>query len=306
MIAAVTGGTGFVGRRLVEHLLASGTFSEVRVLTRSANAVPGARMLQGDLTTVPLGPLVEGVDLVFHCAAELRNEATMRGLHVEGTRRLLAAARGRVSRWVQLSSVGAYGRARREGIVDEGAALAPAGEYETTKVQGDELVAGESVFPTVTLRPSIIFGPGMTNRSLYQLVSALDRGWFFFVGQGAIANYVNVDDVAEALLACGTSPRARGVYNLSDDRPLEIFIGVIAAELGRPAPRRRLPESVVRAAATALQRIPGFPLTEARVDALSRRVLYPSERIRRELGYRFGVSIEEGLRRFVSDWRTQR
>ncbi len=306
MIAAVTGGTGFVGRRLVEHLLASGTFSEVRVLTRSARAVPGARMLQGDLTTVPLGPLVEGVDLVFHCAAELRNEATMRGLHVEGTRRLLAAARGRVSRWVQLSSVGAYGRERREGIVDEGAALAPAGEYETTKVQADELVAGESVFPTVTLRPSIIFGPGMTNRSLYQLVSALDRGWFFFVGQRAIANYVYVDDVAEALLACGTSPRARGVYNLSDDRPLESFIGVIAAELGRPAPRRRLPESVVRAAATALQRIPGFPLTEARVDALSRRVLYPSERIRRELGYRFGVSIEDGLRRFVSDWRTQR
>jgi len=49
--------------------------------------------------------------------------------------------------------------------------------------------------------------------------------------------------------------------------------------------------------------LPGFPLTESRVDALTRNVRYPSERIRGELGFAFAVSIEEGLRRYVSSLR---
>jgi nucleoside-diphosphate-sugar epimerase len=304
MIAAVTGGTGFIGRRLVEQLLT--TFSEVRVLTRGTASLPGARMVRADLTGAIPAEALDNTDVLFHCAGELRNEAAMRALHVEGTRRLLAAARGRVARWVQLSSVGAYGQALREGIVDEAAPLAPAGEYENTKAEADALVAAERGLATVILRPSIVFGPGMPNRSLYQLVSVLDRGLFFFIGRGAVATYVYVDDVAQALLACGTQPGAAGVYNLSDDRPLEEFVGRIAAELGRPAPRRRVPEPLARVAARLLGRAPGFPLTGPRVDALTRRVRYPAARIERELGYRFAVSIEEGLRRFVADWRAQR
>jgi nucleoside-diphosphate-sugar epimerase len=41
------------------------------------------------------------------------------------------------------------------------------------------------------------------------------------------------------------------------------------------------------------------------VDALTRRVRYPSARMRDELGFRFGVSIEAGLRALVEDWRRQ-
>lgn len=303
MIAAVTGGTGFIGRRLVERL--SAKFSEVRVLSRSATSLAGARMVRGDAMAPPAG-FLEGADVVFHCAGDVRNEAAMRELHVEGTRRLLVAARGRVARWVQLSSVGAYGQALREGTVDETAPLAPVGTYESTKAEADALVAAERELSTVILRPSIVFGPGMPNRSLYQLVTAVDRGWFCYIGRDAVATYVYVDDVAQALVSCGTEPRAAGVYNLSDDRPLEEFVGRIAAELGRPSPSCRVPESLARMAAHMLGRAPGFPLSVSRVDALTRRVRYSCERIQRELGYRFGVSIEEGLRRFVADWRAQR
>jgi nucleoside-diphosphate-sugar epimerase len=143
----------------------------------------------------------------------------------------------------------------------------------------------------------------MPNRSLYQLVEAVKRGVFFFIGRGAIANYVYVDDVADALVACGTAANAVGVYNLSDDRPMEQFIGIIARELGKGAPRFRVPERLARIAATVLQSIPRFPLTEPRIDALTRQVRYPSIRIQTELRYRFRVSIEEGLRRLVSQWR---
>jgi nucleoside-diphosphate-sugar epimerase len=301
MIAAVTGGTGFVGQALVSRLLRSEAFSEVRVLTRRQASAEGTRTFRGDLCLGPLEPFLEGVDVLFHCAGELQREEAMHAVHVEGTRRLLAAAAGRVSRWVQLSSVGAYGRSMRAGIVDENSPLAPEGSYETTKVQADMLVHAAAA--SVTLRPSIIFGPGMPNRSLYQLVEAVKRGVFFFIGRGAIANYVYVDDVADALVACGTAANAAGVYNLSDDRPMEQFISIIARELGTGAPRFRVPEWLARIAATVLQSIPRFPLTEPRIDALTRRVRYPSIRIQTELGYRFRVSVEEGLRRLVSHWR---
>ena len=284
MIAAVTGGTGFIGSALVAALRRGG-FSEIRVMSRSN---------KGNLLTDDLRPFVDGADVLFHCAGELRREEAMRALHVEGTRRLVEAARGRVRRWVQLSSVGAYGLSQREGTVDERSSLAPQGEYETTKVESDALV--EHAFPCITLRPSIVFGPGMPNRSLYQLVSMVQRGLFFFVGTGAIANYVYVDDVADALLACAMHPRAAGTYVLSDDRPMEAFIAAIGGKRRPPT----VPEWAARGVATLAGWLPGFPLTRSRVDALSRRVRYSPARIQRELGYAFRVSIEEGLRRLVA------
>jgi nucleoside-diphosphate-sugar epimerase len=232
----------------------------------------------------------------------------MRALHVDGTRRLVEAAAGRVPRWVQLSSVGAYGRHNMDGSVSEDSPLDPNGEYEMTKVGSDELVrraAASGAFAAATLRPSIIFGPGMPNRSLAQLVAVVRRGMFGRIGaRPATANYVYVDDVADALVLCGTSVRANGVYHLSDDLPMEDFIAAIAAALGRPAPTRRLPERPLRLLARLGQRIPGFPLTESRIDALTRNVRYSSTRIREELGFTFAVSIEDGLRRYVASLRS--
>jgi nucleoside-diphosphate-sugar epimerase len=292
MIAAVTGGTGFVGRALVARLRRDAAVREVRVLSRRGGF---------DLTR-PLPPqALDGVDVLFHCAGETRDEAAMRALHVEGTRRLVEAARGRVARWVQLSSVGVYGRRLREGALDESAPPAPEGEYEVTKAESDRLLGGAGLEHAI-LRPSIVFGPGMPNPSLYQLVAAVDRGRFAYIGPaGAVATYVCVEDVADALALLGSAPGAAGVYNLSDDRPLESFVAAIAGALGRAARFPRLPEPLAR----LLARIPGLPLTPGRVDALTRRVRYPSARMRDELGFRFGVSIEAGLRALVADWRRQ-
>jgi nucleoside-diphosphate-sugar epimerase len=301
MIAAITGGTGFVGAALIRHLRSSGKCTEIRVLTRQASAAQGARVFRGDLRYDRLEPFLDGADVLFHCAAELTREADMREVNVGGTQRLIAAAAGRISRWVQLSSVGVYGRSLSEGVVDEGSPLAPDGTYEVTKAQADELLA--AVPGCVIVRPSIVFGPEMPNRSLYQLVDAVHKGVFFFVGRDAIANYVYVDDVADALIACACAAGARGTYIVSDDRPLEEFIGTIARELGRKPPRLRVPEPAARFAAKAAQHLPGVPLTPSRVAALARKVAYPSTRIRSELGFTFRVSVEEGLRRLIADWR---
>lgn len=310
-IVAITGASGFIGCQLVRLHLARG--DRVRILTRqpqAAQSLGPVEVVLCDLAHPEVDALArfcDGADVIYHCAAELGDPARMHGVNVLGTRRLLEFARGRCERWVQLSSVGVYGPAR-EGIVDESCPVAPQSEYETTKAESDRLVeqaAAAGVISHTILRPSIVFGPNMPNRSLRQLISAVARGLFFFIGPpGASANYIHVDNVVDALIACGTLPAAKGrVYNLSDFRTMEQFIGAIAAVLGTPAPRLRLPELPVRWGAHAFGWLPGFPLTVSRVDALTSRARYSNSRIERELGYLHRVSMEDGLRRMVESCR---
>lgn len=303
MIVAITGGTGFIGRKLVQHHLAQG--DEVRVLSRREGGETGVRWHRGDLSSAAdLQAFVVGADVLYHCAGEIRDKTRMRTVHAVGTQRLVDAATGRIGRWVQLSSVGAYGK-QREGVVTELTELSPCGEYEVTKVASDALVSSAAqggAFEYAILRPSNVYGADMSNQSLFGLIEMIRRGWFFYIGKpGASSNYIHVDNVVMALLLCASKPEANGqVYNLSDHRTIEQFIATITALLGKPEPSLRLPEWPIRLLAKLLGGVSRFPLTEARVDALTVRSIYSTEKIEHELGYRHIVSVEAGLHELVS------
>lgn len=308
MIVAITGGTGFIGRKLVVRHLALG--HEVRVLTRRKEVTPGVKLCPGDLSATDLlRSFANGADILYHCAGEIRDETRMHAVHVAGTQHLIDAASGRIGRWVQLSSVGAYGR-QRQGVVTEQTKTRPLGIYEVTKVLSDELVSAAShggAFEHAILRPSNVYGAEMSNQSLFGLINMIGCGRFFFIGApGASANYIHVDNVVAALMLCGTQRQANNrLFNLSDHRTLETFVAVIADALGRPAPRFRLPEWSVRLPTKLLGSIPGFPLTQSRVDALLGRAIYCTSRVEQELGYWHAVSMEDGLRELVR-YRQQR
>ncbi len=275
MIVAVTGASGFVGRRVVARFLAAG--HHVRVLSRKGlGNLAEVEVHRGTLGADPpeaFEKFVDGADVVMHCAGEIRDITQMHAVHVDGTRDLLAAASGRVGRWVQLSSAGVYGPIR-SGIVTETNPAAPVGVYEVTKWKSEELVlaaARRGEIKAVVLRPSIIFAADMPNGSLRQMVDMLRRGWFFFIGRpGASANYVHVDDVVDALLLCAEKPEAIGqVFNLSGWTTMEAFVDALARGLGRPAPMLRFPEFACfphgRAGLGAAQ-ISFEPLTGSRLD----------------------------------------
>jgi len=310
MVVAITGGTGFIGRRLAAALALAG--HDVRVLTRKAapavQAPEGVVLFSGDLTGEGnLAAFVSDVDVLFHCAGEISQPSRMHDLHVGGTSRLIEAASGNVRHWVQLSSTGAYGP-RREGVVLEGDPLRPIGPYETTKVASDELVtrAGQSgAFTFSILRPSVVFGSDMPNQSLFGMLRMIERGMFFFIGRpGASANYIHVDNVVQALIACGFERPAEGrTFNLSDYCTIERFAELSAQCLGVQPPTRRLPEWPVRLGAQLLQKLPGWPLKPSRVDALTSFVRYPSTCIESELHYRHTVSMAEGIADLVRGYR---
>lgn len=302
MIVAITGATGFIGKRLLQTHLSLG--DEVRYLTRSGNQLDSrAAMFRGDLSgpVSELENFLDGVDVLYHCAAELLDESSMHVTNVLGTENLIAAARGKIKRWVQLSSTGVYGRPRGNHVVEESSPLAPVNTYERTKLESDQLVLAATEngeFDSVILRPSNVYGPDMSNQSLFGLIRMVQRGLFFYIGKpGALANYVHVRNVVDALVLCAHHdlPHRGAAYIVSDCCTMEDFIGDIAQALGVASPRLRLPEWLVRTVACAGGVVPRFPLTPSRVDALTSRVSYSDQLLRKNLGYGHKVSIGEGI-----------
>jgi len=312
--AAVTGATGFVGKRLVERLIAEGW--TVSVLSRSpdkARAIfPTVNVVAGDLTdpSYDFAHFVKNADVIFHCAGEIRDEGRMPAVHVQGTRRLIDAARGRVRRWVQCSSCGVYGPVR-QGVVTEDSPLNPVGVYEQTKLESERMIiqaAAEGAFSAAILRPSIIYGEDMPNESVRSWIKAVERGLFFFIGKpGARANYVHVHDVVAALIRCATSPVSMGpaVYNLSNGCTVEEAVAILCAALNRPLIHARVAETPARWLAAVGSLIPGFPLSPSRVDALTVRTEYSASRIQEELGFFPHVSMHEGFSRMVLQMNPQ-
>lgn len=315
MIVAVTGATGFIGRHLIARHLAMG--DEVRFLSRSiqsADFFPETSFFQGDLTS-PAGVLrafVTGVDVLYHCAAELRDETLMHVTNVDGTVNLLSAAEGQVKRWVQLSSTGVYGNPRHREI-DETAEMQPMNAYERSKAAADvlvlEAVEQRRIAECVLLRPSNVYGNDMPNQSLFQLIAMIDKGWFFFIGkQSAIANYIHVDNVVDALMLCATSdlPSNHQIYIVSDHCPLNVWVAIISEALNKPTPRLRVPESLARGLANFGRVIPRFPLTSARIDAMTNATFYQSGRIQAELGYLPLVTLQAGMTDLTHFWQSSK
>ena len=310
MKVGITGGTGFIGRKLAQRHLERG--DHVRVLSRRPLVETGfrdsAELFKGDLTASdPILPFVDSVDVLYHCAGQLTDKDSMRSLHVGGTKALIESSRGRIGHWVQLSSVGVYGPVSN-GLITEQSPLNPVGEYEITKSESDELVisaGNEGAFTFSVLRPSNVYGEEMTNQSLFDLISMIERGLFFFVGhKGASANYIHVDNVVEGLIRCGTMQSAKNrIFNLSDHCSMERFVGIISKELGCKYPRLRLPEFLLRVMAGIMGKLPRFPLTASRVDALTGRSIYAVKSIQEEIGYQHVVSMEDGLKRLVTGYK---
>jgi nucleoside-diphosphate-sugar epimerase len=312
----VTGASGFVGRPLVDRLVARGT--PVVVLTRKTHASFGAgvRVHVGDLSTGQgVSPaLFTDVATVFHCAGEIKDESRMQAVHVDGTARLLDAVAGRTAtmplRWVQASSVGAYGpprNATERRVIDETSPEAPVGTYEQTKTASDALVRKASTDSGLTwslLRPTAVIGAAMPNNSVRALIAMVRRGWFVYPGPAdAIANYVHIDDVVEALLACGDHPHAAGeTFIVSSDCPWTALVTEMAAALGVAPPAWRLPHGLVSAGARVAGAL-GAPLTVNRVNALAGRTTYSSARIERMLGFQVSRPLPQSVRDLIGAGR---
>jgi nucleoside-diphosphate-sugar epimerase len=208
----VTGGSGFIGGRLIERLVAAGI--PVRALARSdrsAAAVEacGAEAVRGDLADVEaMTAAARGCDTAYHLAAKVEMWGSRDDFirdNVTGTENVLTAARrGGVRRFVHCGTEAALNAGEPLRSVDETAPLRPdsPAQYPATKARAEQAViaANGDGFETVVVRPRFVWGAGDTSL-LPSMVAMVKSGGFAWIGGGKqLTDVTHVDNVVEGLV----------------------------------------------------------------------------------------------------------
>lgn len=302
------GGTGFLGKYVVEELISLNY--PFTVLTRNPLKL---KVFSKEIPYI-IGDLVNYETINFsnythiiNCSGELMKEELMQKLHVDCIIGILTKLKNAnpTVHWLQVSSVGVYGNVR-EGVVSENTIFAPLGCYETTKAAGESALKSFSLINNMKytiIRPSNVFGRGMPNKSLQQLVSMLKKRLFFYIGNSkhdAVMNYVPVEDVASLIIACLHNSQAiNQEFNISYQLPLFQFVQIVCDELNIKNNFYRISEPIIRHLTKLTRYIPHLPLTSSRVDALTMRVHYSNEKISKELNFRPKVGLALGIKNYI-------
>jgi nucleoside-diphosphate-sugar epimerase len=304
---AVTGATGFVGRRVVSDLAGRG--HAVIGVVRGPSAPP-ARVV-GDISAqTDWVRALEGVEVVVHCAARahvMHERGTdplprYRAVNVEGTRRLAEqAARLGVRRLVYLSSVKAAGERSAPGRpLKVSDAAAPEDAYGISKREAELAlleVSAATGLETVIIRPPLVYGPGVKGNFL-RLMGAIARGWPLPLG--AFDNrrsMVSLANLADLISLCVESPSAVGrIFFVSDGEDLSTasLARRLGAALDRPA--RLLPVS--GAVLSTLGRLTGKAAEIERLVGTLQVDLADNYEV---LGWSPPQTVDQGLRE-TADW----
>ena len=227
--ASVTGATGIVGHRIVDRLLTDGYI--VRVLSRKAPFHdPRAHLFKGGLDDEEtLRTFITDADLLFHCAAELRDETKMREVNVKGTQRLLKATENSTIKYfLYLSSAGVVGITNIKEV-NENTPCNPVTTYEKTKWEAEKIVAkGIDGCRTVILRPTNVVDETRPGALSLPMNGSL-RSWLKVVVKGGeCAHIIHADDVAAAAMYFVSHQLSipRCFFVSCDHEPLNTFAGL--------------------------------------------------------------------------------
>lgn len=234
----VFGGSGFIGRHLVQRLARAG--AHVRVAVKDVEAAAFLKPL-GDLGQIvpvkadvtddaSVAKAVDGADWVVNLVGLMHSSGkrSYRAVHAGGAERIAKAAKtAGATRLVHVSSLGAH--------------LDSISAHLMTKAEGEKVVA--AAFPDATiLRPSIIFGPGdcFFNKfaGLIRISPVLPifTNTLSFTSNGANFQPVYVGDVADAIMGALTGDSALGkTYELVGPRVMNMreAMGMIVKVTGR-------------------------------------------------------------------------
>jgi dihydroflavonol-4-reductase len=313
----VTGGSGFVGRAVLDRLVAAGR--PVRALARSddsaaALAAAGAEPVRGDvLEPASLERAADGAEVVYHVAGVngfcFPEPGVLYRGNVDGTRNVVrAAAAAGVRRVVYTSSAATIGEEAgsvgHERSLHRGHFLS---HYERSKHEAERVARAESArggVELVAVNPASVQGPGRTRGTAKILIDALN-GRLRLVVDSRLS-VVDVADCAEGHLLAEERGEPGERYLLSGAtltvREALALLGRIVGHDERP---RRLPGPVAMAMAAGVEgaaRLRGRrpPVCREMVRTILHGHGYDGSRAARELGLAY-TPIAESLRR-TAEW----
>lgn len=304
----VTGAAGFIGSHLAERLLMLGhqvvgidcltdyyTRAQ-KMLNMDQVSEKGAAMLPLDLAEDDLDAALDGVDVIYHAAAQpgisasTPFEAYLRN-NMVATHRLLDAAKQSASLtgFINISTSSVYGA---DATSDEETEPKPTSYYGVTKLAAEQLVmaaAREEKFPACSMRLFSVYGPRERPEKLYpRLIGSIlnDKSFPLYAGSEAhLRSYTYVGDIVDGLVSLlDKLDDIQGeIFNIGTDVAITTGEGIQIVEeiIGKKAKIDHKPKR------------PGDQLkTHANID-----------KARRVLGYDPGTTAQKGLEKEVEWYR---
>jgi uncharacterized protein YbjT (DUF2867 family) len=290
----VTGGTGFVGGHLIRRLRQEGL--PVRALARHPDRVQslkdlGVDVVPGDISDkVSLEKAAEGIERVMHLVGIIQETpgVTFRGVHVEGTRNVIEAARkAGVRHFFHQSALGTRPGAKSE--------------YHRTKWEAEELVR-QSDIPHTILRPSLIYGPG--DKFTIRLSEMLRRAPFMpVIGSGkSRVQPIYIDDVVSCMVKVVIGDAfLNEIYEIGgpDQLTYKEVTTAIAETMGLKRPSVHVPLFFMKPIAHALETVlSNPPLTTDQLIMLQEDNVCSMRDIRDAFGIE-PLAFRDGLKKFI-------
>lgn len=308
MTVLVTGSSGFVGRALCREMAAKG------LPVRGAQRQPGHAPADWDTVTVaPLSGQTDWTQALAGCSAVIHTAARVhvmsetaedpmtefRRTNVEGTLQLArqAAAAG-VRRFVYVSSIKVNGEATAANhpfsAHDAPAPLDPYGTSKLEAEQGLHRIATETGLEVVTVRPPLVYGPGV-KANFASLLRVLRRGVPLPLGRVTDnrRSLVALDNLVDLLITCTHHPAAANqTFLVSDGEDLSTtaLLRRMGQALGQPARLLPVPPAWLALGAKVLGKadVAQRLLSDLQVDITHTR---------ETLGWTPPIGVDEGLRR---------
>ncbi|WP_315795928.1 NAD-dependent epimerase/dehydratase family protein [Bradyrhizobium sp. SZCCHNRI3043] len=318
-IALVTGGSGFVGGRLITHLLMRGW--QVRALARSAESEAqvktlGATPVRGELNDdQALRKAMTGCEVVFHVAAHFKlwgSQEIFDRINVEGTRAVVnaAAATASVRRLVAVSAA-AVVMGDPEPILNADESLPlqvrAFSPYGSSKAEGERVLLAangmRSGLETIALRPPFIWGGKMP--TLDHMVETVNAGrWQWVAGGTQAMSSCHVDNLCDALILAADRGRGGEAYFIADaeQSTLKSFISSLLATRGVTAADKSVRFGIawtmagLMGAAWRVLRLKGEPpITRQMLRLIGKPFTISTRKAQTELGYTPRITMNEGL-----------
>lgn len=245
--AVITGGNGFVGKRLTDKLIEKGYTVKIFSRTKPHGFAdnPAVETVQVDYNNAEsMAKELADAEVVFHLAAAIFafNKEEFWKANVTLTQTLAQAVKqaGNIKSFIYLSSQAAAGPSTyKSNPVTEADVPNPVSDYGITKLKAEEAVfALPQEVHKVVLRAPVVYGKNDSGVS--KIAGWVERGFMVNTSAGEMFfNFVYVEDLVQALYTAAVTPQANGqVFFVGEAKSYswQYFINAMADAMGCPRP----------------------------------------------------------------------
>jgi nucleoside-diphosphate-sugar epimerase len=301
--ALVTGGSGYVGRVLVEALMARGYEARVFDAEGDPDRARAVEFVVGDIRdAASVRRACEGIDVIFHAVAAVplaKDASLFRAVNVGGVQNLLdAAVQAKVRKTVVVSSSAVFGIPAKNPV-DESTPLRPEEPYGEAKLEAERVAASYVArgLDVTVLRPRTIVG--RDRLGIFQVLFELVRRGrpVYVLGRGDnLYQFLDPGDFADACVRAGEHAGA-DVFNVGAERfgTMREALEALARHADTGTVVRSLPRRTGERLMALASTLRVAPLAPYHARMYGREIYFDMAKVKAKLGWRASRSNEEML-----------